>query len=119
VQRRLNDEYDGRIVCHSIHVPAYGVDVLEVFDPAVNKWEGILHVARRHGILPEQIIAVGDDINDLTMLANAGLGVAMGNAKPEAIAVADRVIRHNGQDGLAEFLEELVASKMVAPMRRG
>jgi hydroxymethylpyrimidine pyrophosphatase-like HAD family hydrolase len=43
----------------------------------------------------------------------------MGNAKPEAIAVADRVIRHNGQDGLAEFLEELVASKMVAPMRRG
>ena len=53
-------------------MPAYGVDVLEVFDPAVNKWEGILHVARRHGILPEQIIAVGDDINDLTMLANAG-----------------------------------------------
>jgi len=119
VQRRLNDEYDGRIVCHSIHVPAYGVDVLEVFDPAVNKWEGILHVARRHGILPEQIIAVGDDINDLTMLANAGLGVAMGNAKAEAIAVADRVINHNGQDGLAEFLEELVASGAVTPMRRG
>ena len=117
VQRRLNDEYDGRIVCHSIHVPAYGVDVLEVFDPAVNKWEGILHVARRHGILPEQIIAVGDDINDVTMLANAGLGVAMGNAKPEAVAVADRVINHNGQDGLAEFLEELVATGAVAPMR--
>src|SRR5689334_19528955 len=116
VQAKLTELYDGRIVCHSIHVPAYGVDVLEVFDPAVNKWEGILHVARRHGILPEQIIAVGDDINDITMLANAGLGVAMGNAKPEAVAVADRVINHNGADGLAEFLEELVDTEAVAPM---
>jgi Cof subfamily protein (haloacid dehalogenase superfamily) len=116
VQRVLAERFDGRIVCHSIHVPAYGVDVLEVFDPAVNKWEGILHVARRHGILPDQIIAVGDDINDITMLKNAGLGVAMGNAKPEAVAVADRVINHNGADGLAEFLEELVDTEAVAPM---
>lgn len=115
IQKILADEFNGRIVCHSIHVPSYGVDVLEVFDPAVNKWEGILHVARRHGILPAEIIAVGDDVNDLTMLKNAGLGVAMGNAKPEAIAVADRVINRNDADGLAEFLEELVASNAVAP----
>ena len=47
MQDVLNERFDGRIVCHSIHVPAYGVDVMEVFDPAVNKWEGILHVARR------------------------------------------------------------------------
>jgi Cof subfamily protein (haloacid dehalogenase superfamily) len=118
VQRILFDRFDGRIVCHSIHVPAYGVDVLEVFDPAVNKWEGILHVARRHGILPNQIIAVGDDINDITMLQNAGLGVAMGNAKAEALAVADRVINRNDADGLAEFLEELVQSQAVAPVAR-
>jgi len=118
VQQLLAEKFNGRIVCHSIHVPSYGVDVLEVFDPAVNKWEGILHVARRHGILPAEIIAVGDDVNDLTMLQNAGLGVAMGNAKPEAIAVADRVINRNDADGLAEFLEELVSSNAVAPMRR-
>jgi Cof subfamily protein (haloacid dehalogenase superfamily) len=121
VQAILTEKFDGRIVCHSIHVPAYGVDVLEVFDPAVNKWEGILHVARRRGILPQQIIAVGDDVNDLTMLRHAGLGVAMGNAKPEAIAVADRVINRNDADGLAEFLEELVDTNAVAPdaPRRG
>lgn len=116
VQDELARKFDGRIVCHTIHVPAYGVDVMEVFDPAVNKWEGILHVARRHGILPEQIIAVGDDVNDLPMLRNAGLGVAMGNAKPEAVAVADRVISRNDADGLAEFLEELVASGAVVPV---
>ena len=112
----LAERFGGRIVCHAIHVPSYGVDVLEVFDPAVNKWEGILHVARRRGILPSQIVAVGDDVNDITMLQHAGLGVAMGNAKPEAIAVADRVINRNDADGLAEFLEELVESQAVAPV---
>jgi Cof subfamily protein (haloacid dehalogenase superfamily) len=115
VQKALADEFGERIVCHSIHVPAYGVDVLEVFDPAVNKWEGILHVARRRGILPQEIIAVGDDVNDLTMLKNAGLGVAMGNAKPQAIAASDRVINGNDADGLAEFLDELVDTRAVAP----
>lgn len=115
VQEVLNATYDGRIMCQILHVPAYDVDVMEIFDPAVNKWEGILHVARRHGILPEQIIAVGDDINDLPMLANAGLGVAMGNAKPEVQAVADRVIPANAEEGLAQFLEGLLAIGIVKP----
>jgi hydroxymethylpyrimidine pyrophosphatase-like HAD family hydrolase len=97
-------------------VPAYAVEVLEVFDPAVNKWEGILHVARRHGIEAEQIIAVGDDVNDIPMLRNAGLGVAMGNARPEALAVAKRVIGPNTEDGLAVFLEELVERGSVEPL---
>ena len=52
--RRIRDDllakFGDRIICHSLFVPAYAVEVLEVFDPAVNKWEGILHVARRHGI---------------------------------------------------------------------
>ena len=59
--------FGGRIYCHSLHVPAFAVEVLEVFDPAVNKWEGILHVARHHDIEPEQIIAIGDDVNDVPM----------------------------------------------------
>ena len=53
------------------------------------------------------------------MIASAGLGVAMGNAKPQVAAVAKRVIGRNDQDGLAEFLEELVATHAVAPESRG
>jgi hydroxymethylpyrimidine pyrophosphatase-like HAD family hydrolase len=85
----------------------------------VNKWEGILQVARMHGIDREQIVAIGDDVNDLTMIASAGLGVAMGNARPEVAAVAKRVIGRNDQDGLAEFLEELVATHAVTPESDG
>ena len=112
----LDEKFAGRVVHQSLYVPAYGVEVLEVFDPAVNKWQGILHVARHHGIEPHEIVAVGDDVNDLPMLKNAGLGVAMGNAGPVVRAAAGRVIGSNADDGLAEFLEELVADHAVRPL---
>ena len=50
------------------------------------------------------------------MLRSAGLGVAMGNARPEIQAIADRVIRANADEGLAQFLEELVAHHAVQPL---
>lgn len=109
-RRILHERFGDRIVTLNLTVPQAGVEVLEVFDPAVNKWAGIQHVAALHGITDEQIVAVGDDVNDIPMLRHAGLGVAMGNAKPEVQAVAGRVIKSNGQEGLAEFLEELVAA---------
>jgi hypothetical protein len=116
VKRALGDRFGERIFCQSLMVPAYGVEVLEIFDPAVNKWEGVLHVARRHGIQPHEIIAVGDDVNDVPMIQNAGLGVAMGNARPQVLAVAKRVIGSNCDEGLAAFLEELVESGAVQPL---
>lgn len=116
LRKELEEKFNGRIICQNLAVPAYGVEVLEIFDPAVNKWEGVLHVARQHGILPEQIIAIGDDVNDVPMIANAGLGVAMGNAKPEVLAVAKKVVKTNHEEGLAQFLEELVAEHTVEPL---
>jgi hydroxymethylpyrimidine pyrophosphatase-like HAD family hydrolase len=116
VEKELAETFGERIMMMSIRVPSAGVTVLEVFDPAVNKWEGIMHVARRHNIDPSQIIAIGDDVNDVPMISRAGLGVAMGNARPEVQAVAKRVIGHNKDEGLAVFLEELVAQHAVAPM---
>lgn len=116
VKQALEKRYSDRIVLLNLAVPSAGVEVLEVFDPAVNKWEGIQHIARRHGIRSEEIIAVGDDVNDIPMLMRAGLGVAMGNAKPEVQAVAKRVIGANADEGLAEFLEEVIANRpAVAP----
>src|SRR5262245_19847015 len=77
VRQRLEAKFGERVYIHCVLVPSQNVEVLEVFDPSVNKWEGILHIARRHGIEPGQIIAIGDDVNDLHMLRSAGLGVAM------------------------------------------
>ena len=92
------------------------VSVVEVFDPSVSKWQGILHVAGRHQIKPEEIVAIGDGINDLVMVKNAGLGVAMGNAHPDLLKCAAKIIGPNTEDGLAEFLEKLLASDAVQPV---
>jgi Cof subfamily protein (haloacid dehalogenase superfamily) len=112
----LNETFRDRIMCHSLFVPAYNVEVLEVFDPAVNKWEGVKLVAQRHGVAEHEIIAIGDDVNDLPMIKHAGLGVAMGNARPEVLAIAKRVIGTNADEGLAQFLEELVETHAVQPV---
>ena len=116
VKQELIDRFDGRILCQNLRVPSYGVEVLEIFDPAVNKWEGVLHVARRHGISAQEIVAIGDDINDLPMVRSAGLGVAMGNAIPEVLAAAKKVIGGNHEEGLATFLDELVDQHLVEPV---
>lgn len=109
----LQKLFGDRIVTQVIAVNA-GLTVLEVFDPAVNKWAAISRLAAEQGIGPGQIIAVGDEVNDLPMVRNAGLGVAMGNAVPELMAVAARVIAPNSDDGLAQFIEELLRQNQLA-----
>ncbi|WP_018658615.1 Cof-type HAD-IIB family hydrolase [Allofustis seminis] len=57
------------------------------------------------GFHPDDIIAFGDNGNDITMLQYAGVGVAMGNATDEVKATADIVTSDNNQDGIAMILE--------------
>ncbi len=114
LQQRLVSIFGDRILCHSLEIPSKSIAVLEVFDPAVNKWQGILLAAERHGVSADQIIAIGDDMNDLPMIENAGLGVAMGNARPEVLAIADLIVGSNADDGLAELLDQLVDQGKVA-----
>ena len=117
IKAGLEEQFGSQVFCQNLMVQSYGVEVLEIFDPAVNKWEGVLHLARRHGIDPRQIVAVGDDVNDLPMIRNAGLGVAMGNAREEVKAAAKRVIGTNDEEGLSAFLDELVDHHEVEPLR--
>ena len=54
------------------------------------------------------MVAVGDDVNDVEMSAQAGLGVAMGNAVEAVRAVASRQVPDNNDCGLAVLLEDLL-----------
>lgn len=57
-------------------------------------------------ITPQEIVAFGDDFNDIGMLKLCGKGIAMKNAIPEVQKVADEVCGTNQQDGLARWIEE-------------
>ncbi len=79
--------------------------LIEVVPLGISKATGVGEVARPHDITAEEVVAFGDMPNDVPMLAWAGLGVAMGNAHPEAVAAADEVTATNADDGVARVLE--------------
>ena len=64
-------------------------------------------------IKDDEIIAIGDNFNDIEMIKNAGLGVAMNNGSPVAKEVARVIAPSNDQDGVAMVLEQYVLSNMM------
>jgi len=79
--------------------------LIEIMPLGISKATGIAEVAEPLGITAEEVVTFGDMPNDVPMLAWAGLGVAMGNAHPEALAAADEVTATNADDGVARVLE--------------
>ena len=69
--------------------PARTIHLLEAFDREVDKWTMLGRHARARGIEVSQIAAIGDGLNDIEMVGQAGLGVAMGGADERVRAVAD------------------------------
>jgi Cof subfamily protein (haloacid dehalogenase superfamily) len=86
----------------------YQGSILEILHPDVSKWYALRQFAAQEGIAPEEIIAVGDDHNDVEMLRHAGLGIAMGNAAEAVQEAADYVTESNAEDGLALALDHFV-----------
>jgi Cof subfamily protein (haloacid dehalogenase superfamily) len=68
----------------------------------------LLEWAEARKIDPAEIVAFGDNLNDLSMIVSVGLGVAMGNGEKELKAAAARVIDDNNSDAIAETIERYV-----------
>ncbi|MDT5013847.1 MAG: hypothetical protein QOD39_7 [Mycobacterium sp.] len=79
--------------------------LVEVVPLGISKATGVEELARPLGITAEEVVAFGDMPNDVPMLLWAGLGVAMGNAHPDALAAANEVTATNTDDGVARVLE--------------
>ena len=72
------------------------------------KFSGIKKLAEYLGIPLSQVAAFGDDRNDMEMVQKCGLGVAMANAIPELLAVADQKTCSNDEDGVARFIADYI-----------
>lgn len=81
--------------------------VIEVVGPDTSKASALAFLCSHLGIGAAQVIAFGDNVNDLEMLEFAGLGVAMGNGTLDAKAAADVIAPSNDEDGIAVVLEDL------------
>lgn len=84
---------------------------LEFMNPAVDKGKSLVTLAQHLNVPMEQVIAVGDSYNDISMLKAAGLGVAMGNAVEAVKQAADYETADNEHDGVARVVERFFLQK--------
>jgi Cof subfamily protein (haloacid dehalogenase superfamily) len=85
---------------------SWDLDIIEFpdsteFRPSgASKWSGIVRFATESGFDVEDIVTVGDGLNDVDMIQNASLGIAVGGAKPELKAVADFITQDIDEGGI-------------------
>lgn len=87
---------------------------LEINPLGVNKAAGIREVCKLLGLEMSQVVAVGDSLNDLAAIQQAGLGVAMGNAQETVKEEADAVVSSNNEDGIAEVIQKYILNDAEA-----
>ncbi|HDQ70874.1 MAG TPA: HAD family phosphatase [Chloroflexi bacterium] len=93
---------------HQVEVVRSHTMFVEVNPPGVTKGNALARLAAHLAVPQAQVMALGDQGNDETMVAWAGLGVAMGNASPAVKAVADWIAPPLAEDGAAVAIEHFV-----------
>lgn len=91
-----------------VHLTRSKPHFLELIHPQVNKGVALKALAERLGVESEQVMAIGDNLNDIEMIQYAGLGVAIGNARQEVKEAANIVTGSNQEDGVAQAIEKYV-----------
>lgn len=104
IQAHLRRLFDGRL-----NIYPSKATYLEVMDSRGSKAGAVRFVSERMGLAPSEIIAMGDNYNDIGMIEFAGLGVAMGNAPDDIKVKADYVTDTNNNDGVRKALERFFA----------
>lgn len=80
----------------------------EITSKNVDKWYAIEYLMEHLNIQKEEIMTIGDNVNDKIMIENAGMGVTMGNSAPYIRQIADMVVADNNSDGVAEAIERII-----------
>ena len=85
--------------------------ILEILPPSVDKGSAMRFIGEALGFEKHQIMGLGDQENDLTLVSEAGLGVAMDNAIPAVKEVADYITKSNNENGVAHAINKFVLKK--------
>lgn len=107
IQQHLRSIYNGRL-----NIYPSKATYLEVMDTRGSKANAVKFVSERLGIAREEVIAMGDNYNDVEMIQFAGVGVAMGNAPDDIKAIADHVTDTNNNDGVRKAMEKFFGLRL-------
>ena len=79
----------------------------------VDKWNAIEYLIEKLNIKKDEVIAIGDNVNDKIMIENAGLGVVMGGSTPVVTEIADFVTNSNNDEGVANCLKKFCLNEEI------
>ena len=80
----------------------------EITKRNINKWKAIQFLINKLGINEDEVMAIGDNTNDIEMIKNAGLGVVMGNSAPDIKEIGDVIVKTNNENGVSQAIETYV-----------
>ena len=89
-------------------------NLVQILAANADKTHALQHLVEHLGLTMAQVIAIGDDINDVEMIRDSGLGIAVANAVDEVKAVAKRFTLSNDEDGVALVIEELLQEQVLS-----
>jgi len=92
--------------------------LLEMYCVNTDKWTMIQRLRDRHGLSNDQVFAIGDGLNDLIMVREAGVGIAMQNAHAELRPLAKHIAPHHHDDGFAHVVEQILSGSISAQTLR-
>ena len=84
---------------------------LELNNPDGNKGVALKVLAEKLGLSRDELIAIGDNQIDASMIEYAGLGAAVGNALPEIKDIADYISADNNNEGVTEVIEKFIINE--------
>jgi Cof subfamily protein (haloacid dehalogenase superfamily) len=93
--------------------PQWDFWIFEILNPLCSKPVALQFLCDRYGFQADEVIAVGDNRNDIGMLQWAGLGIAMRNSLPDVAQHADYVSRYDNEEhGVADIIDRFILSEM-------
>ena len=99
----MSARYKGRL-----HVTRSYATFTEAVHPSVSKGAALAALAEQRGLARSEIMAIGDNLNDLEMVQFAGIGVAVANAHPQTKAAAVYVCKGEVAEGVVEAVEKFI-----------
>ncbi len=105
---RLSKEYGKQLKLMPTSYPKQDMTILDVIHPACSKAVGLAYVARHLGLERDEVMAIGDNLNDLEMLQYAGLGIIMANSEPRLHQYGFSKTGSNDEDGVADAIERYI-----------
>lgn len=105
----IKNKYSSSYNIHIMENVKFAETMLEIMNPLGSKWISLLEYAKGLNIKPEEIISIGDDNNDIEMIKNSGLGIAMKNGSSLVKSSAKIITsRDNNESGVAFELKRVL-----------